>query len=373
MIVFTSIATNYVPKAIVLANSLKQFHPAAKFVVCLVEKEAPDEIEKVQEFDEVIRAEQLGMPCFRSFIFRHNVVEACTAVKGPMFKFLFKAFPNHREFIYLDPDIFVLSRMDELLDALQKHSIILTPHLVEPEDTHDAILDNEVCALRHGVFNLGFLALSRHKDSYKFVEWWSDRLYNYCYADCANGLFTDQKWMDFAPSFFPGTYVLRHPGYNVAPWNLSRRKVLLAPDGTTRVGDFPVRFVHFSGMDSGANDGMLNKYAEPTSAIFGLRDKYVMKCGEAGQHQYEKKRWTYGHYSDGTAISNSDRVFYRARPDVQARFPDPFDTSILDCYRDFARFRKPMASLMTMLKLPQIQSYLGKIRALARRMRGQTL
>ena len=43
-------------------------------------------------------------------------------------------------------------------------------------------------------------------------------------------------------------HVLRHPGYNVAWWNLAERPVRFGPDGWTAAGA-PLRFVHYSGHD----------------------------------------------------------------------------------------------------------------------------
>jgi hypothetical protein len=40
----------------------------------------------------------------------------------------------------------------------------------------------------------------------------------------ANGLFTDQKWLNFAPVFFDGVSIIRSSRHNVATWNLTTRR-----------------------------------------------------------------------------------------------------------------------------------------------------
>ena len=82
---------------------------------------------------------------------------------------------------------------DALERKLDSSSILLTPHLAEPETQPEAILDNEMCCLRHGVYNLGFLAVKSTGQGRRFIDWWADRLRQFCYDDVPSGLFTDQR------------------------------------------------------------------------------------------------------------------------------------------------------------------------------------
>lgn len=360
MIAFTSIATNYLAKARVLADSLKRYHPDITFMICLVEREIPPEAYDGGFFDQIITADQLEIPEFLSFIFRHTVVEACTAVKPFFFKYLIKNYTNENPFIYFDPDIIIVSPLLELIETLQSHNVVLTPHLLEPEETLDAIADNELCALRHGVFNLGFIALTDAPEVLKLVDWWSDRLYRFCYADYGNALFVDQKWFDFAPCFFEGIHIIRHKGYNVAPWNLSRRKVVLDDQGSYKIGDFPVRFFHFSGMDSGANELMLAKYAGRESAVFRLRNHYLEKCQEFGQEYFQRIPWTYAYYHDGVRILPEQRSFYRSNLELQRRFPNPFNSRDYLALGESVQTSCP-ASLEPDLKVAKLEALLEVI------------
>jgi hypothetical protein len=316
MIVFTSVCSNYIPKAQVLAESLKRHNPDVTFIIGLTERSAPAVATECPGCDGVILSSDMGIESFDAFIFKHSIVEASTAVKGHIFLELLRRYPHEQEFVYLDPDIQVFGPLDELKDALSCHDIVMTPHLCEPEDELFAIMDNEICALKHGVFNLGFLAIRRTEESQRFIQWWSDRLLEFCYADIPGGLFTDQRWMDLAPCFFD-VHVFRHAGYNVAPWNLSKRKVVFGPDGQPMVNGLPLRFFHFSGFDSGANELMVLKYCpDRKDAVYKLRADYIRLQEEAGQAVVGKMPWSYEH-----------RSYYRFTPEVQQRYPNPFDAS----------------------------------------------
>lgn len=72
---------------------------------------------------------------------------------------------------YLDPDIVVLEKLNELSNLLDHSSVVLTPHQVEPDRTHQVIMDNEVCSLKHGIYNLGFLAVRKSREGLRFLEW----------------------------------------------------------------------------------------------------------------------------------------------------------------------------------------------------------
>ena len=82
---------------------------------------------------------------------------------------------------------------------LDKNSVLFTPHQTEPAKNIRGIIDEEICSLKHGVYNFGFFAVKNDKNGLNFLNWWNDRLMEFCYDDIPNGLFTDQKWADWFP------------------------------------------------------------------------------------------------------------------------------------------------------------------------------
>ncbi|AXM89101.1 hypothetical protein B379_08030 [Anoxybacillus ayderensis G10] len=326
MIVCTSICANYLPKAMVLAKSVKQYNPDAKVVVCIVEREIPLIAMNNFLFDEVVLAKDLGFENFEHFIFRHSIVEASTAVKGQLFRYLLGKYDEELEFIYLDPDIKVYGPLIELREMLQTYPIVLTPHLCDQENTLDAVMDNELSALKHGAYNLGFLSINRSQESKEFIEWWASRLEMFCYNDIPNGIFTDQKWIDLAPCFF-NVHIFKHRGYNVAPWNLSKRKITTDEHNNYIVnGKYRLRFFHFSGFDSGANEAMINKYVpDKNDLVYKLRDEYVRDCIGMKQQELGSLRWSYDYFRNGEKILPEARIAFRTIDSIRFKYFHPFD------------------------------------------------
>jgi len=336
MIVYTSITLNYLPKAKILAKTLKQLHPDWQFHLVISDKIPSDkenlfntELSK-PHFDKVVWIEELPIPEICSWIFKHSVVEICTAVKGPYLRYL--ADQGIEKIVYIDPDIAILNSLEPIEEWLDEYGILLTPHLLNYTDNPQSIQDNEIMGtMRHGTFNLGFLAInSTNTDGRRFVDWWADRLLSYCYADYDRGLFTDQKWVDLAPSFFEELLIIRDPGYDVASWNLDCRELDFNDHGQLMVnGSYPLRFYHFTGYDSGAG---LNVVTSLTSGganpvVNELWDWYIRQLDANGHETMGAVPSFYATFDDGTKIEQEMRVLYRESLELQKVFPNPFDTN----------------------------------------------
>jgi hypothetical protein len=322
---FTSVSLNYLPKARVLAESLKRQHPEAGFHLVVSDELPAWLVQAPAPFDSIIHVEQLPLPQIKGWIFQHTLVELCTAVKGEACRWLADRYPEEPLF-YFDPDIVVLGRLDSLLAQLHHADILLTPHLLEPDEELDAVLDNEVCALKHGIYNLGFLGLAPTPEGRRFIDWWAQRLNTLCYAEIDRGLFTDQRWVDLAPAFFPTVGVVRDPGCNVATWNLPRRQVTGSVAGGLQVNGHPLCFFHFSGFDSGVQKIMLDKFGGHSPVLYELRDWYVRECQRLGQDALGNTRWAYGYFDNQEPITAEHRYLYRERIDLQRAFPEPAAT-----------------------------------------------
>jgi hypothetical protein len=307
-----------------LAKSVKAFHPDWWFVL-LLSDHPPSNFNLANEpFDELVVIQDLGIENFDSWVFKHSIVELCTAVKGRAAVY-FSQREDVDKIIYLDPDTRVYSSLADLEAHLQEHSVLLTPHLLQYETEDTAIIDNEISVLKHGLYNLGFMAAnSSFPQGLEFLKWWAERLNKHCFDDIPGGLFTDQKWCDLAPIFFDQTFILRDPGYNVATWNIAHRALSLSENQELLVAGSKLKFYHYTVYDSGDGKGMLMKYASDQSVVLQMWDSYGDELKENGNKNEVFKDWFFGSYESGNPIPIEARKLYRAREDLIQAFPNPF-------------------------------------------------
>lgn len=243
-IVFTLCSNNYLASALVLGDTLFRHHPQTRFVIGLVDRVDAAVSYECDPRCTILPVEEIGIPDWESMSLRYNVIELNTAVKSFYFQYLFRQFPQIQQVVYLDPDIAIYAPLTEIEQSLQHFEIVLSPHVLSPLPL-DALYPDENIFLNHGLYNLGFLGLRRGADSEAMLQWWSERMIERCRIDLAQGYFVDQLWMNLVPLYFHSHTISRHPGVNVAFWNLHERSIARSQEGY-HVNGQPLLFFHFS-------------------------------------------------------------------------------------------------------------------------------
>ena len=130
--------------------------------------------------------------------------------------------------------------------------------------------------LNYGLYNLGFIGVHRNTLSeFQFLDWWETRTLNLGFNDTSNGYFVDQLWINFVPLFFKNVKIISDLGYNVAPWNLHERTIVLNNNEFILSGGNKLHFYHFSSYNYEQPQKMSKHYDRYQFEDFpGLKELY---------------------------------------------------------------------------------------------------
>ena len=319
--VFTIVAKNYVGLAQLLQKSFFKHNQDSDFFIVVA-----DELEGAEFTNNVISAhKEFGFDEDRwvDMSFKYPLTEFCTAIKPAAFKYLFSK--GYNKVIYLDPDIYVFNTFKSIFNDLDKYNVILCPHVagmhVEYKGEH---VEGDI--LREGNYNLGFCALSMSSRVAQMLDWWDNRLIDYCFAYKGFPYCYDQKWMVLLTCYFNHDEILisRNLGYNLAPWNYFEREVY-KKDGEFRVRfrnnepeivDYPVTFVHFAGYKyADLIKGEINRQRlsiRNYEDINELVSIYMLEFQKNApiMERYLNLPYSYMTYEDGTRIEKMHRSIY---------------------------------------------------------------
>lgn len=301
----------------------------AQLVACIVDENIEPYFNPDQEPFDVILAKDLNIPNWEHFAFKFNIVELNTAVKPYALEYVIDHYQADTA-IYFDPDIIAYRNFDHLWTLLDQFNAILVPHLLAPID--DDKQPSEIDVMRAGEYNLGFFAMASRGQWREMLQWWQRRLYTYGYIDPDKGIFVDQKWMDLLPSFYEGVHILRHPGYDVAYWDIANRDLTLDDNGQYLVNGEPLIFFHFSGfsekdperVSKHQNRYQLSDLNEAYRKIYLDYQQTLIDADMAGISAWP---YAYGQFDNGLHIHNALRATLRHYDPDGNIWPKPFNTT----------------------------------------------
>jgi glycosyltransferase involved in cell wall biosynthesis len=321
--VFSIISPNYRHSVRVLMASAEKHQPEWDRFVLLVGGAAGED--RDHESFTTVSLEDLPLPNPRQFCFRYSILELNTAVKPWMFAYLFAR--GYDRVVFIDPDVVIYSPLVEIDEASPETFLVLTPHMTGFTEGGEHPFERTI--LRAGIYNLGFLAVTRRPPLERFLAWWQAKLEYQCVVDTERGLFVDQKWMDLTPGLFPGVLILRHDGYNVAYWNL-RQRTIVGDGANATVNGQPLRFFHFSGFDP-ADPGMVSRHdatllVADTGRAAKLFEDYAAAIRAAGYDSFRNAPYAFGTFADGARLPDVVRIAYRNSSKMQSACgSDPFE------------------------------------------------
>ena len=235
--IFCTIASSeYEPMVKLLVDSFFKFHPNSRFIIFSGDEYNLETMHKPHNLE--FRRLDFGAISGSKRLFYSKV-------KPSVLRSLMEE--DWQSIVFLDPDMLVMSSLDEVIDVVVKNSLTLTSHLLNV-DEENSIENLDKMLLQAGMFNAGFIGLSQSQKVLDFLRWWESRTANHGILLPNLGFHFDQRWLDLAPGYIEELCVLRDPGVNVAYFNLSKRSIEI-DNGDYVIDGSKLKLIHFSGFD----------------------------------------------------------------------------------------------------------------------------
>ncbi len=327
--VCTIAAKNFLARARVFAQSCIRHNPGVP-VYLLLTDEADGCFDPPTEPFTLVPLREMDVPPLSmcQLAFRYDRKPLAAAVKPLLLKWLLDS--GHDRVVLIDADSMILDTLTPAIEALVDHSIVLSPHRLEPPSESNPFT-KELCLLRTGTINGGLIGVRDSPPVRDFLRWWWARLERHCRHDLEHGLHLDQRWLDLAPGLFDGVGVLRHPGFNVAYWNLDHRgpgQQRWAPGSS---GSWRCHHFHFSGYEP-ERPAFVSSYApwltvEDSGWARPLFDTYQKSLLDAGHLAASKWPYAFGRFDNGVPVAEVFRDIFRDLGQAANRHGDPFTTA----------------------------------------------
>lgn len=338
---FTIVAKNYIGLARILGHSLSKVNPDINFKI-FVADEFPQNVKSLP--DNVIISRKVldySSEEWTDMSFKYDLTEFCTSIKPGVFKYLFAQ--GYDKVLYFDPDIYIFSSINTILQRLEDYDMVLTPQIVGIHIDYTG--EHPEWAMNvNGIFNLGFCGMRKSLITDKIILWWQKRLKTECFADRSIGNFTDQKWMDWMPGLLGNEhlYISHDLGMNMAPWNYFERELFKKNDTLYvrfRINDNPQHesrlvFIHFAGYDyNKMKQGFIvRKRIENLQEYKDLHLATDIYCKAIANNkdifdEFITLPYTYSSYDNGIPISTFHRRLYHGYSEKYGPVRNPFSTN----------------------------------------------
>ncbi len=143
--------------------------------------------------------------------------------------------------VYIDNDLVFYNYPIELVQLVDKYKFVLHPHFYDNTPINPLWFEANFWV---GLYNAGILGVG--KNGAEILTWWSTCcLYN-MKRKSYRGLFDDQKYLDLIPIAFEDIAINKHPGYNIAGWNIELNKRSIINNKVVIRDNYPLVCIHFA-------------------------------------------------------------------------------------------------------------------------------
>jgi hypothetical protein len=237
----TIVTRSHLKYAAALAKSLRRYHPTHKLCVLLIDDD--QQVSGNSSMD-VFRLDEIQVSKIEDMKIYFNAFELSSCLKPFFVAHLLRK--GLEKIVYLDADVLVVNDFETLFEMLDQHAFVLCPHWLQPNLVqHSEVSVRQIADL--GIYNGGMWGVRHQEGGMAVLEWLMRFLPDVGFDDRHNGMFVDQKILPLAAQLFSSQFgCMRHPGYNVAYWNLHEREITSIDDRYV-VNGHPAIFFHLSG------------------------------------------------------------------------------------------------------------------------------
>jgi hypothetical protein len=241
----TIITKSHLGFARALFDSLKNFQVNGDeliFYVLIVDLQTDSVNDSDQllyiKLEDLMEDEPIGRDIFYKYVDHHDRMR--WSLKPVLLSYLLKKYDDN--IVYVDSDIYFFGEYNFIFRLLAKSSLLLSPHFrtIYPDLDKIEFFAN----FTEGIFNAGFVGATY--TGLAALEWWAKANLFECDKNRFYGIYDDQKYLDLVHSRFDNVCVLRHPGCNLAGWNIIDNQRTVFEGNVLINGTFPVIFIHFS-------------------------------------------------------------------------------------------------------------------------------
>jgi len=232
---------NYLPRGLVLYDSLKDFCPSfTLYILCL--SQVCYDILKIKKLEHVhlisldtleeYDPELLFAKKNRSIVEYYFTLTPCLPL------YILSNYNNIDSITYIDSDLCFFSDPAPIFEEIEHGSIAIIAHKFPKK-----LEDFEI----YGKYNVGWITFRNDEHAKECLLWYREKCIEWCYDRLEDNRFADQKYLDYFIDKFDSVIVIKHKGANVAPWNVDNYTINFS-NGKLCVDNEPLIFFHIHGL-----------------------------------------------------------------------------------------------------------------------------
>jgi hypothetical protein len=241
----STFSRDYAYKGLLLYNSIEEHDKDFEFFMICLHEDAKEIFEKMNldhatiiGMDEIEKedSELLSVKDTR------NDKEYIWTSKASICLYLFNHFAEIDHIVWLDGDTFFFSDPEPIFTEWGDYSITLTGE--------KWLEEHSILGETNGIYNTGFMGFKRDELAIECLQWFREKLIEWCFDRWEKGLWSDQVYCNDWPERFQGVGILENIGINLTPYIINYRltdATVIKSTNDILVNNEKIIYFHFYG------------------------------------------------------------------------------------------------------------------------------